>query len=95
MSLQFLLGRYSYFQEGKREEKKKFQGCEQNELKICETLNVQEYISGEKQANRLAYKTLIFALGKQYQHVSVCEFGNGNIANCLASQNSSFYGAFL
>lgn len=59
MSLQFLFGKYSYFQEGKRE--KKFQGCEQNELKICETLNVQEYISGEKQANRQAYKTLISA----------------------------------
>jgi len=36
-----------------------------------------------------------FALGKQYQHVSVNEFGNGNIANCLASQNCSFYGTFF
>lgn len=45
----------------RKKRKKKFQGCEQNELKICETLNVQEYISGEKQANRLAYKTLISA----------------------------------
>ena len=49
---------------------------------------------------RKASKTLIsatkkFALGKQYQHVSVSEFGNGNIANYLASQNSSFYGTFV